>query len=47
MDSLTQEAIPVIPVHDSFIVPASKAQQLRQAMYEQYEANTGMAASIA
>lgn len=47
MDSLTREAIPVIPVHDSFIVPASKAQQLQQAMYEQYEANTGMTASIA
>ena len=47
MDSLTQEAIPVIPVHDSFIVPESKAHQLRQAMHEQYEINTGMEASIA
>ncbi|WP_421714903.1 hypothetical protein [Alteromonas stellipolaris] len=47
MDSLTQEAIPVIPVHDSFIVPESKAHQLRQAMHEQYEINTGMVASIA
>jgi hypothetical protein len=37
----------MIPVHDSFIVPTSKAQLLQQAMYEQHEANTGMKASIA
>ena len=47
LNELFEEAIPVIPVHDSFIVPESKAHQLRQAMHEQYEINTGMEASIA
>jgi len=46
LNELTRKAIPVLPVHDSFIVPASKAEQLRESMYEKYESVTGMPASI-
>ncbi|WP_252736702.1 MULTISPECIES: hypothetical protein [unclassified Psychrosphaera] len=46
LNQLARNAIPVLPVHDSFIVPASKAEQLRESMYEKYEGVTGMPASI-
>lgn len=41
LTTMTREAIPTLPIHDSFVVPASRGARLHEAMHESYERTTG------
>ena len=37
MRSMRKKGVPVLPVHDSFIVPALAEQQLKEAVEREFE----------